>query len=235
MRNCSCAAPANSIIKMNISTQRLHWRHRQATTCLCIPGNCFSAASRYVWDLPHKSICWGWKCKFLFSLSCFWRTLFCTSVQPWLKPRLIALISVMWHCNYTDARAQCVSALSALPFFFPPLSFFAHGTPRSRSNWICMDQNETSLIDSEALMPWRRQRTAGCSQLEPNIPITQKAKQMKQCQWLLLLLLFFWRVRGKLAAFCLFALMLIHACGRWWQTPFAVAVYDEASRKEICC
>lgn len=60
----------------------------------------------------------------------------------------------MWHRNCTRAQ-QCVSALSALPpFFF--FSSFAHGTPCSRSNWICMDQNP-SLIDSEASMPRRRQ------------------------------------------------------------------------------
>lgn len=46
---------------------------------------------------------------------------------------------------------------------------FAHGTQCTRSKWICVDQNETGLIDSEALMLRCRHTPCRSSQLEPNI------------------------------------------------------------------
>lgn len=75
----------------------------------------------------------------------FCGNLFCASALPWLKPRLIAFISLVWdqycrdtHRNtHTQSQTECVHTTHVI----------AHGTQCARSKLICTDQNETSGID----------------------------------------------------------------------------------------
>lgn len=85
----------------------------------------------------------AWAASFFFPLFCW--NLFCASALPWLKPRLIAFISVVWYHNCIETQTNVHKVCSYY-------TRFAQGTSCSISKWICMDQTNNGLIDSEASM-----------------------------------------------------------------------------------
>lgn len=85
-------------------------------------------------------------------------------------------ISLVWDHNrwdretHSDSHTHTHKQSVLLPLTFFSFSFFARSTRCTRSKWICMDQNETSLIDKKYSALCRRHQSArGSSQLEPNI------------------------------------------------------------------
>lgn len=59
-----------------------------------------------VGDAANKFIHWSWKCKYIPSPLSFCWNLFCASALPWLKPRLIAFISVVWYHNRVETHTH---------------------------------------------------------------------------------------------------------------------------------
>lgn len=98
------------------------------------PRYWFPETSSYVWDVPNSSIYPSWKCKFLFLPPfCFCRNLFHASVQPRLKPRLIALISLVWHQNYTHALS--LGFLFCIRNAMYQTKMNLHGSKWDEPNW----------------------------------------------------------------------------------------------------